>query len=140
METHNGPMVLRILQFLRWRLPVIAAPLVASQLPLEMPIMADWAWWDFGLLAISGILILWGFAPEIRKALPITVTIVEDESDRGLPGVLFAVLLLLLLAGYVKLLGEHSVMRLEYERLFEYQQEKIEILEQDIRGCLLFSE
>ena len=96
--------------------------------------MANWAWWDFGILAIGGFLIMWGLAPEIRKALPVTITIVEDESDRGLPSVLFTVFLLLLLAGYVKLLGEHIVMQAEYERLFDFQRSKIEALEQEKNG------
>ena len=127
-------MAFRLQRCIQRRIPALAGAFVVSQLPLEMPVMANWAWWDFGILAIGGFLIMWGLAPEIRKALPVTITIVEDESDRGLPSVLFTVFLLLLLAGYVKLLGEHIVMQAEYERLFDFQRSKIEALEQEKNG------
>lgn len=122
-------MASRLQRFIRTRAPAFAGGFVVSRLPLEIPIMADWAWWDFGLLAISCFLIMWGFAPEIRKAVPITIHIIGDSSERRTSSVIFVVFLILLLAGYVKLLGEHGTMRAEYERLFEYQKSKIEELE-----------
>ena len=126
-------MALRLQRLIRTRTPVVAGGVVVSQLPLEFPIMADWAWWDFGMLAIGCFLIMWGFAPEIRKAVPITINIIGNGSERGAFGMIFVVFLFLLLAGYVKLLGEHGVMRAEYERLFEYQKSRIEELERGSR-------
>ena len=110
----------RLRLFLRRRAPLVVGAYVVAKLPLEVPIMANWAWWDFLLLVLASGLIVWGIAPELRKILPINIVVANNEKDKALATLILILALAIVLAEYIDLADRHASALLEFERLREY--------------------